>query len=97
MATWIPTVIAAVAAAASYGSLLVTSFGAFHDFGFIAGSGMLVCWAAQTLMVPPLLVLFDRGGAVGPRKLHRFEMSYGKPFGWLVPKTALPVVAFESC
>src|SRR5262249_23620858 len=51
-ATWQPTVIAALASAASYVSLLVTQFSAFHDFGFIAASGMLLCWVVKTLMVP---------------------------------------------
>jgi len=34
--TWQPTVIAALASAASYVSLMVTDFSAFRDFGFIA-------------------------------------------------------------
>src|ERR1700689_2768180 len=54
--TWQPTVIAAVASAASYLSLLVTEFRSFRHFGFIAASGMLICWIVKTLMVPPLLL-----------------------------------------
>ncbi len=59
-ATWQPTVIAALAAAASYLSLLVTDFRAFKYFGVIAAMGMLLCWVVKTLMVPPLLVLVER-------------------------------------
>ena len=59
-ATWQPTVIAALAAAASYLSLLVTDFRAFKYFGVIAAMGMLLCWVVKTLMVPPLLVLLER-------------------------------------
>ncbi|HEY2509455.1 MAG TPA: MMPL family transporter [Polyangiaceae bacterium] len=87
--TWRPTVIAAVASAASYGSLLVTDFRAFHDFGFIAGSGMLLCWAVQTLTVLPLSLLLDRrpGAEADPRGWRRrFGMAYGRAFAWLVPK-----------
>jgi predicted RND superfamily exporter protein len=100
-ATWKPTAIAALAAAASYGSLLVTDFRAFRDFGFIAAAGMVVCWIVKTLMVAPLLVLLDRGPSfsfgsalferAGPGRpargwLGRHEMAYGRVFAWLVPK-----------
>jgi uncharacterized protein len=86
-ATWKATAIAAAAAAASYGSLLVTDFRAFRDFGFIAATGMILCWIVKTLMVPPLLVLLDRGPEIdtdGWRARH--SMSYGRLFAWLVPK-----------
>jgi predicted RND superfamily exporter protein len=91
-ATWQPTVIAALAAAASYLSLLVTDFRGFRHFGFIAASGMVLCWIVKTLMVPPLLLLLERGrpmetsdvGIIG--KIRRFGMGYGRLFAWLVPK-----------
>jgi predicted RND superfamily exporter protein len=89
-ATWVPTLIAAVAAVASYGSLLTTQFRAFRDFGFIAASGMVLCWIAQTLVVPPLLVLLDPPEL--PARLRRFQMSYGRPFSWLAPKGPRVVV-----
>lgn len=84
-ATWMPTAIAALGAAASYGSLLVTDFRAFRDFGFIAATGMIMCWIVKTLMVPPLLIVLDRdrGRATKDRRT-RAEMSYGRPFAWLV-------------
>ncbi len=90
--TWQPTVIAAVVSAASYGSLLVTDFRAFRDFGLIAATGMLLFWAVQTLIVLPLLVLFDRGGREdGWRK--RYGMAYGKVFAWIAPKAPRSVLA----
>ncbi|HSY23075.1 MAG TPA: MMPL family transporter [Polyangiaceae bacterium] len=84
--TWKPTVIAAGASAASYGSLLVTDFRAFRDFGFIAASGMLLCWIVQTCSVLPILVLLDRRPVEKPGWLQRFEMAYGRPFAWLVAR-----------
>ena len=92
LATWQPTVIAALAAAASYLSLLVTDFRGFRHFGFIAASGMVLCWVVKTLMVPPLLLLLERRrpmettdvGIIG--KIRRFGMGYGRLFAWLVPK-----------
>ncbi len=93
-ATWKPTAIAAGAAAASYGSLLVTDFRAFRDFGFIAAVGMLLCWGVKTLMVPPLLVLLDRGAEPDPRGWRaRHAMAYGRAFAWIVPRAPAVFVA----
>ena len=93
-ATWKPTAIAALAAAASYGSLLITDFRAFRDFGFIAASGMILCWVVKTLMVPPLLILVDRGpGSPSDGWLARYEMAYGRVFAWMVPKAPAAFVA----
>ncbi|HEY8088927.1 MAG TPA: MMPL family transporter, partial [Polyangiaceae bacterium] len=91
-ATWQPTVIAALASAASYVSLFVTDFRAFRHFGFIAASGMLLCWVVKTLMVPPLLLLLEQRhplqsegtGLLG--KMRRFGLGYGRIFAWIVPK-----------
>jgi uncharacterized protein len=92
--TWQPTIIAAVAAAASYLSLLVTDFRAFKHFGAIAAMGMVLCWVVKTLMVPPLLLLSERrrpilddSGDTGLlATIRRFGMGYGKGFAWLVPR-----------
>jgi predicted exporter len=95
--TWKPTAIAALSSAAAYGSLLVTDFRAFRDFGFIAAAGMVLCWIVKTLMVPPLFVLVDR--VVGtPRvsKWARYEMSYGRVFAWLVPKAPAAFVVLGA-
>ena len=93
LATWQPTVIAALAAAASYVSLLVTNFSAFRHFGFIAASGMLFCWVVKTLMVPPLLLLLERRKPIEDGKetgifarIRRFGLGYGRLFAWIVPK-----------
>lgn len=99
-ATWQPTVIAALASAASYVSLLVTQFSAFRDFGFIAASGMLICWVVKTLMVPPLLLLSERVPRIGGTsetgvlgRIRRFGMGYGRIFAWIVPKAPALIVA----
>ena len=97
--TWQPTVIAALASAASYVSLLVTDFSAFRHFGFIAASGMLLCWVVKTLMVPPLLLLTEPRGTPKPDTgvlggIRRFGMGYGRIFAWLVPKA--PALLFGA-
>ena len=45
--TWRPTLTAAAAAAGSYGSLLITEFRGFREFGIIGGAGMVICWVGH--------------------------------------------------
>jgi len=58
--TWRPTLTAATTASAAYGALVVTEFKGFREFGWIGGLGMLVCWAAAFLSLPPILLLMER-------------------------------------
>lgn len=59
------TVPAAVAAAVAYGSLAVTQFRGFRDFGIIGASGMLLCWVtAYTVLPAGLFLLRSRITAV---------------------------------
>jgi predicted RND superfamily exporter protein len=98
-ATWQPTVIAALASAASYVSLLVTDFSAFRHFGFIAASGMLLCWIAKTIMVPPMLLLLERRRPIVDEgtglfgRIRAFGMGYGRVFAWLVSKAPVALLA----
>lgn len=58
--TLVPTLTVAAAAGAGYLSLASTNFRGFRDFGIIGGYGMLLCWVANYLLMPPLLVIFER-------------------------------------
>jgi len=58
--TWI----AAIAAGLSYGSLMLTGFRGFNQFGFIGLTGMVLCWISAFTTLPALLVLFDRWGLI---------------------------------
>ncbi|HZJ55887.1 MAG TPA: MMPL family transporter [Myxococcaceae bacterium] len=58
--TWRPTLTAAATASAAYGALVVTEFKGFREFGWIGGMGMLVCWGAAFLALPPMLLLMER-------------------------------------
>jgi predicted RND superfamily exporter protein len=97
--TWQPTVIAALASAASYVSLLVTDFSAFRHFGFIAASGMILAWVVKTLMVPPMLLLLERRRPIVEEgtgllaRIRAFGMGYGRIFAWLVPKAPVALLA----
>jgi predicted RND superfamily exporter protein len=58
--TWRATGIAATGAALAYGSLGVTRFRGFAQFGAIGGAGMLAAWVATMTVLPALLITFDR-------------------------------------
>jgi predicted exporter len=68
--TWRATGLAALGAAAAYGSLGVTEFRGFNQFGAIGGLGMVLAWLATVIVLPSLWVLFD-GGERRPRARAR--------------------------
>jgi hypothetical protein len=83
--TWSATLSAAVAAAASYGSLSITDFRGFKQFGLIGGLGMLLCWITTLTVLPVVLVLFERvspSARVGGFR-SMIAGHYGRPFAWL--------------
>jgi predicted RND superfamily exporter protein len=61
------TITAALAAGLSYGSLILTRFRGFQQFGIIGLIGMVLCWISAFTMLPALLVIFDRKGIKGPK------------------------------
>jgi predicted RND superfamily exporter protein len=92
-ATWPGTLAAALAAAAAYGSLAVTRFHGFKHFAFIGTVGMLCCWLASYLCVPPILVLVEKVAPIGVRaegettllrRLRSTVARFEAPFLWLV-------------
>jgi hypothetical protein len=97
--TWKPTLAASAAAAASYGSLLVTAFRGFNQFGWIGGVGMLVCWCATYTLVPILARDWDPmprkaakltdGNISGPGSRIAARVV-GRP-GWVLGIAALAV------
>jgi predicted RND superfamily exporter protein len=54
------TIVASLASAAAYGSLVLTDFRGFRQFGVIGGLGMLLCWLSIFLLGPPLIAWLDR-------------------------------------
>jgi predicted RND superfamily exporter protein len=97
--TWPSTLTAAVAAAASYGSLGVTDFRAFKHFAFIGAVGMIVCWIATYAMLPAILLVIER---VRPfrgdestlfGRLRLGGIRYDVPFAWLAPRAPRLFVA----
>jgi predicted RND superfamily exporter protein len=54
------TGIAALSTAVSFGVLAAGQVESFHQFGWIGGLGILVCWIATFTVVPACIVLGDR-------------------------------------
>ncbi|MEM9113357.1 MAG: MMPL family transporter [Myxococcota bacterium] len=65
-ATWAATLTASAAAGLAYGSLVITDFRGFRDFGVIGGTGMALCWLAAFLLLPAVVVLVDRWRPLTP-------------------------------
>jgi predicted RND superfamily exporter protein len=55
-----PTLAAALAAAIAYGSLALTTFRGFRQFGEVGGVGMILCWLATYSYCPALIHLVER-------------------------------------
>ena len=95
--TWLPTATAGFAAAASYGSLVVTEFRGFRDFGLIGGVGMVLCWIATYLTLPCILTVIERfaplererereGLLARLRRITEGGVAFGRPFAALAAR-----------
>ncbi len=58
--TWVATLTASAAAGLAYGSLIITDFRGFADFGIIGGAGMILCWFGAYFILPALTALVER-------------------------------------
>lgn len=58
---------AALAAGLSYGSLMLTSFRGFSQFGVIGLLGMVLCWISAFTLLPAYLTILDRISSLVPR------------------------------
>ncbi|GAC1338982.1 MAG: hypothetical protein NVSMB23_07410 [Myxococcales bacterium] len=54
------TLLASAASSVSFAMLIFAANRGFRDFGYIGGTGMLLCWACTFLLVPAWLSLFER-------------------------------------
>jgi uncharacterized protein len=98
--TFRPTGVAALAASLSYGSLVITGFRGFSQFGVIGGAGMVLAWLATVSVLPSVLWLLDRHHSDArqlPRRavlaswLARFSLR--RPLYFLVPGALVSILA----
>ena len=77
-ATFRPTLAAALAASIAYASLTLTGFRGFRQFGFVGGTGMLLCWLLTYSYCPALVLFWERlrkAGPVRPARPHRLLLA----------------------
>jgi predicted RND superfamily exporter protein len=80
------TFAATIAAMLAYGSLMVTDYRGFRDFGFIGALGMLLCWVAAYALLPALAVITER---MSPLTFKDSERRLKGVYGILFARLAL--------
>jgi hypothetical protein len=89
--TWL----SALAAAGAYGSLMLTDFRGFSQFGLIGAVGMLCCWLATMVVVPASITLVERlRGRHNDRPLDRPTTPVMTFLGELTGRHPRAVLAF---
>jgi predicted RND superfamily exporter protein len=58
--TWKPTFASAIGASTAYGSLMVTQFRGFNQFGLVGCVGMILCWSLTFTILPALVFLVEQ-------------------------------------
>jgi hypothetical protein len=75
----VATVVASFASAVAYAALMATSFRGYNHFGFMGGVGMVLCWVANMLLVPPLALWFERRFPFGERgEARRVDRAFSR-------------------
>ena len=79
--TWLATMIASGAAGLAYGSLMITDFRGFRDFGIIGGVGMVLCWVSAITVLPSAVAAYERfrpfpSGRQKTRRWGRFADAF---------------------
>ena len=100
MNTWLATLVASGAAALAYGSLMITDFRGFRDFGIIGGVGMVLCWISAILLLPAATAAYERFRPlpIGKKKGRRWG-RYADGFAAVaerVPRTVVIVSVLVS-
>ncbi len=91
--TWAGTAAASLAASLAYGSLVVTSFRGFRDFGVIGGVGMMVCWLFTMLILPAYAAAWDRGRPLeSVEHTKRSVNPYGRLFARISAAAPVSIV-----
>lgn len=93
---WGATLTASLAAATAYGSLIITDFRGFRDFGIIGGTGMVLCWVGSIVVLPALISGSDKlRPLVHARRLGR-QAPYGVWFARLIYRFPKSIVAISA-
>lgn len=93
-AVWAATLTASLAAAVAYGSLIITEFRGFRDFGLIGFAGMVLCWVSAMTLLPTLVVLMERRSPMRIAKVSdEGKVAFGTTFAEAVMKAPKSIFA----
>ncbi len=90
-ATWRPTLAAALAAAAAYGSLVFTGFRGFNQFGWIGGFGLLTCWLVNFSVLPALVAVVGERARVAKAAASSVRPRWQR---WISARPGLVLATF---
>lgn len=82
--TMTATITAALAAGLAYGSLVLTSFRGFNQFGVIGFVGMMFCWISAFTILPALLVLAEKISPLMHGKQREPTRYIANTFAWMI-------------
>jgi predicted RND superfamily exporter protein len=80
------TATAALAAGLSYGSLALTGFRGFRQFGIIGLTGMVLCWISAYTLMPAFLTLFDRIHPLVKPGTKPAKMVVSSAIAWVIDR-----------
>jgi hypothetical protein len=75
---------AAGAAGLAYGSLILTDFRGFRQFGIIGLIGMVLCWLSAYTLLPAYLTLMDRIYPIVRKKKKAPKPIFAGALSWLI-------------
>lgn len=89
--TYKATFTAAVAAGTSYGSLMLTEFRGFNQFGEIGLWGMVICWIASFTLLPAFLTVIWKWRGLEIRKATKPLIPIAEPLANFVGRNSRAV------
>lgn len=84
----------ALTSAGTFGALMVTSFVGLRQFGFLIGSGILLCLLAILLLLPALVVALEEKRKRPPARLYVHSFGFERLIPW---SRAHPRLALGAC
>lgn len=84
--TWLATLTAALAAGVAYASLMATDFRGFSQFGLIGGIGMGLSWLTAYVMMPPLVLAWERRSPIPRAGQRPARPVFTKAVSWAVDR-----------
>jgi predicted RND superfamily exporter protein len=80
------TLTASLAAGLAYGSLILTDFRGFRQFGVIGLIGMILCWISAFTLLPAFLTVLDRIHPVVRKDAHPRKQIFSEALAWGIQK-----------